>query len=70
MSLLVRDVPRRRLQAALEEARQGRGATVLVSASGIYQAPDKVEAARTLAAIARGDDAGSHGASDHGRGAD
>jgi ribulose-phosphate 3-epimerase len=28
------------------------GATVLVSASGIYQAPDKVEAARTLAEIA------------------
>ena len=30
------------------------GATVLVSASGIYQAPDPVDAARTLAAIARG----------------
>jgi ribulose-phosphate 3-epimerase len=30
------------------------GATVLVSASGIYQAPDKVAAARTLAAIAAG----------------
>lgn len=30
------------------------GATVLVSASGIYQAPDKVEAARTLAEIASG----------------
>jgi ribulose-phosphate 3-epimerase len=28
------------------------GATVLVSASGIYKAPDKVEAARTLAEIA------------------
>jgi ribulose-phosphate 3-epimerase len=28
------------------------GATVLVSASGIYRAPDKVEAARTLAEIA------------------
>ena len=28
------------------------GATVLVSASGIYQAPDKVEAARTLSEIA------------------
>jgi ribulose-phosphate 3-epimerase len=28
------------------------GATVLVSASGIFQAPDKVEAARTLAEIA------------------
>jgi ribulose-phosphate 3-epimerase len=28
------------------------GATVLVSASGIYKAPDKVEAARTLADIA------------------
>lgn len=28
------------------------GATVLVSASGIYQAPDKVEAARALAGIA------------------
>ena len=28
------------------------GATVLVSASGIYQAQDKVEAARALAAIA------------------
>jgi orotidine-5'-phosphate decarboxylase len=28
------------------------GATVLVSASGIYQAPDKVEAARALAEIA------------------
>jgi ribulose-phosphate 3-epimerase len=33
------------------------GATVLVSASGIYQAPDPVDAARTLAAIARGADA-------------
>ncbi|MGH2679848.1 MAG: ribulose-phosphate 3-epimerase [Actinomycetota bacterium] len=31
------------------------GATVLVSASGIYQAPDKVEAARALARIASGD---------------
>jgi ribulose-phosphate 3-epimerase len=31
------------------------GATVLVSASGIYQAPDKVEAARTLAEIASRD---------------
>ena len=31
------------------------GATVLVSASGIYQAPDTVEAARTLAEIARGE---------------
>ncbi len=30
------------------------GATVLVSASGIYQAPDPASAARTLAAIARG----------------
>jgi ribulose-phosphate 3-epimerase len=30
------------------------GATVLVSASGIYQAPDPVEAARLLAEIARG----------------
>jgi ribulose-phosphate 3-epimerase len=30
------------------------GATVLVSASGIYQAPDPVEAARVLAEIARG----------------
>jgi ribulose-phosphate 3-epimerase len=30
------------------------GATVLVAASGIYQAPDPVEAARTLADIARG----------------
>ena len=30
------------------------GATVLVSASGIYQASDKVEAARTLAEIASG----------------
>jgi ribulose-phosphate 3-epimerase len=46
------------------------GATVLVSASGIYQAPDKVEAARTLAAIAHGDVAGGHGPEDHGRGAD
>jgi orotidine-5'-phosphate decarboxylase len=45
------------------------GATVLVSASGIYQAPDKVEAARTLAAIARGDLAGSDEAQDRGRGA-
>ncbi len=34
------------------------GATVLVSASGIFQAPDKVEAARELAAIARGDAVG------------
>jgi ribulose-phosphate 3-epimerase len=33
------------------------GATVLVSASGIYQAPDPVDAARTLAAIASGADA-------------
>jgi ribulose-phosphate 3-epimerase len=32
------------------------GATVLVSASGIYQAPDPAEAARTLAEIARGAD--------------
>jgi ribulose-phosphate 3-epimerase len=46
------------------------GATVLVSASGIYQAPDKVEAARTLAAIARGNDAGSDGPAGHSRGAD
>ena len=30
------------------------GATVLVSASGIYQAPDPVQAARTLAEIAHG----------------
>jgi ribulose-phosphate 3-epimerase len=40
------------------------GATVLVSASGIYQAPDPVEAARTLAAIARGTDAESGDRSD------
>jgi ribulose-phosphate 3-epimerase len=33
------------------------GATVLVSASGIYQAPDPVDAARTLAGIARGAEA-------------
>ncbi len=46
------------------------GATVLVSASGIYQAPDKVEAARRLAAIARGSHTGSHGPSDHPKGAD
>jgi ribulose-phosphate 3-epimerase len=32
------------------------GATVLVSASGIYQAPDPVEAARILSEIARGAD--------------
>jgi ribulose-phosphate 3-epimerase len=30
------------------------GATVLIAASGIYQAPDKVAAARTLAGIANG----------------
>jgi len=30
------------------------GATVLVSASGIFQAPDPIEASRTLAEIARG----------------
>jgi ribulose-phosphate 3-epimerase len=30
------------------------GATVLIAASGIYQAPDKAEAARELARIARG----------------
>jgi ribulose-phosphate 3-epimerase len=46
------------------------GATVLVSASGIYQAPDKVEAARTLAAIARGNVEGSPGSADHRGGAD
>ena len=31
------------------------GATVLISASGIFQAPDPVAAAATLAAIARGE---------------
>jgi thiamine monophosphate synthase len=31
------------------------GATVLVAASAIFQAPDPAEAARELAAIARGE---------------
>ena len=33
----------------------GVGATVLVAASAIFQAPDPAEAARELAAIAHGD---------------
>ena len=40
------------------------GATVLVSASGIYQAPDPVDAARTLAAIVSGADAEQRDRSD------
>ena len=40
------------------------GATVLVSASGIFQAPDAAEAARTLAGVARGVEVDAPGAPD------